>query len=596
MTGGSLQANILAQLSEAPERRCLCFYGGREPVSWRSREQVYGRAVAVAWQLRREGLRRCDVCIIVLPSGELAASALLATIFLGAVPLLIAPPTLVGGNSEMHETLRTAIRRTKPRVVVCSSLLDPDFAPLVQSFPATRFVFLPDVENIESNSEPFTPALPASTDIAAMQLTSGTTSAPRICVWDHKGVLAALDGMTAAMALSSTDLCVNWTPLYHDMGLVNNFLLCLARGIPLALLSPQEFVRRPALWLQSLSQTGATITWSPNFGFALTARKARDGEIEGVRLDHVRAFWNAAERIHLETLDAFYNRFSVLGVKREALKTNFGCAENIGGATFSALDDLPGYEQIDRRLLDERGIARVSSASNDVERVVIVSAGSANPGVSVRILSPRGRVLPDGRVGEICLETPSRMLRYHKNAPETRRAFRAGLLHTGDLGYLRNGSLFWVGRLRERITIHGKKLDPSTFEGIFASTLGLREGCFAAFGVTNEGLGTEQLVVVSEVRSPLAETLKNLAATISRKCFLELGITPADIVLVRSGTLAKTSSGKRRHRYFRKLYLTGDLEHVRMSLEDSRSVTAVATEEVAESRGGLPVLRKVPPK
>jgi len=213
-----------------------------------------------------------------------------------------------------------------------------------------------------------------------------------------------------------------------------------------------------------------------------------------------------------------------------------------------------------------------------------MSAGVAHPTLSIRILSPRGRLLPDGCVGEICLDTPSRMLRYHQNPRETRRALRGGLLHTGDLGYLRNGHLFWVGRLRERITIHGKKIDPSAFESIFASTPGLREGCFAAFGVPDEQLGTDRLVVVGEVRSPVTENLKNLAATISRKCFLELSLTPNDIVLVPSGTLAKTSSGKRRHRYFRKLYLDGGLEQARMSLADSMPVAAVAAQEAPESR------------
>jgi acyl-CoA synthetase (AMP-forming)/AMP-acid ligase II len=396
------------------------------------------------------------------------------------------------------------------------------------------------------------------------------------------------------MALSASDLCANWTPLYHDMGLVNNFFLCLALGIPLVLLSPQEFVRRPALWLRSLSQTGATITWSPNFGFALTVRKAQESELEGVRLDHVRAFWNAAERIHAETLDAFHRRFAALGVRREALKTNFGCAENVGGATFSCANELPPCEHLDRRFLDERGIARVSPATNDAEKVVLVSAGVAHPAMNIQILSPRGRVLPDGHVGEICLDTPSRMLRYQQNARETRRALRGGLLHTGDLGYLRNGHLFWVGRLRDRITIHGKKIDPSTFESIFASTPCLREGCFAAFGVPDEQLGTECLIIVGEVRSPLTESLKNLAATISRKCFLQLGITPGDIVLVPSGTLAKTSSGKRRHRHFRKLYLDGGLEHARMSLSDSMPAAAAAAQEIPESH--LEQISKLPLK
>jgi acyl-CoA synthetase (AMP-forming)/AMP-acid ligase II len=584
MTGRSLQADILARLNDAPEQRCLCFYGPQETVCWHSREQIYRRAVAAARQLRQEGVRPGDICLIVLPSGEAAVNALLATLFLGAIPLLIAPPTLVGGNVELHKTLRSALRRARPRVVVYSASGKPDIAPFERSFPAAKFVCSPDTSAIEITNEPFAPVLPASSDIAAMQLTSGTTAAPRICVWDHRAILAALDGMTAAMGLSAADLCANWTPLYHDMGLVNNFFLCLARGIPLVLLSPQEFVRRPALWLRSLSQTGATITWSPNFGFAIAAHRATESELEGVRLNHVRAFWNAAERIHLQTLDAFYQRFSALGVTREALKTNFGCAENIGGATFSSLDEAAPYEHVDRRLLDERGIAQVSAASNDAEKVAIVSAGKAHPDITVRILSPRGRVLPDGRVGEICLATPSRMLRYHQNVRETRRAFRDGLLHTGDLGYLRDGHLFWAGRLRERITIHGKKMDPSAFEGILASTSGLREGCFAAFGVPDERLGTERLIVVSEVRFPLADTPQNLAKAVGRKCFMELGITPGEVVLVKPGTLAKTSSGKRRHRYFRKLYLAGGLEHARVSPEDSIPAAAVSAVEHPESR------------
>jgi acyl-CoA synthetase (AMP-forming)/AMP-acid ligase II len=594
VTGGSLQAEILARLSESPDGRCICFYGARETVHWQSRSQLFSKSVAVAQQLKQEGVRSGDVCIIVLPSGERTVNALFATLLLGAVPLLIAPPELVGGNLELHQTLHSAIHRTRPRVVVCSPSIQPERIRIERGFPATRFLFPPDLEDLELKNEPFAPELPASTDIAAMQLTSGTTGAPRICVWNHKGVLAALDGMAAAMALSASDLCANWTPLYHDMGLVNNFFLCLALGIPLVLLSPQEFVRRPALWLRSLSQTGATITWSPNFGFALTVRKAQESELEGVRLDHVRAFWNAAERIHAETLDAFHRRFAALGVRREALKTNFGCAENVGGATFSCANELPPCEHLDRRFLDERGIARVSPATNDAEKVVLVSAGVAHPAMNIQILSPRGRVLPDGHVGEICLDTPSRMLRYQQNARETRRALRGGLLHTGDLGYLRNGHLFWVGRLRDRITIHGKKIDPSTFESIFASTPCLREGCFAAFGVPDEQLGTECLIIVGEVRSPLTESLKNLAATISRKCFLQLGITPGDIVLVPSGTLAKTSSGKRRHRHFRKLYLDGGLEHARMSLSDSMPAAAAAAQEIPESH--LEQISKLPLK
>ena len=134
MTGASLQAEILARLSESPDGRCICFYGARETVPWQSRSQLYGKSVAVAQQLRQEGLRPGDTCIIVLPSGETSANVLLATLLLGAVPLLIAPPTLVGGNLELHQTLHSAIHRTRPRVVVCSPSVQPERIRIERDF------------------------------------------------------------------------------------------------------------------------------------------------------------------------------------------------------------------------------------------------------------------------------------------------------------------------------------------------------------------------------------------------------------------------------------------------------------------------------
>jgi fatty-acyl-CoA synthase len=563
---GSLQERIMQRLAEAPDAPCLAFYGRERELRWRSREAVHRGAATLARRLRDDGLNVGDVCVIVLPSGEAAATMLLAVLLLGGVPLLVAPPALIGGNRDIAKTLRTAVRRTRARLAVCSSSLEGDVPDVQRSIRSTRLLLLSEQWRSDFKEASITPALPRSDDVAAMQLTSGTTSMPRICVWDHGAILSSVDGMASAMGLSPNDVCLNWTPLYHDMGLVNNFLLCLLSGTPLVLLSPQEFIRRPVLWLQALSDAEATMTWSPNFGFAVTARKVQDSDLAGVRLGRVRAFWNAAERIHRETFDAFYRRFAVIGVRRDALKTNYGCAEAIGGATFGALGQPALHETIDRRLLDLHGIARpVPDEATGIETVSIVSAGRPHQGVALRILSKRGRVLPDGHVGEICLETGPRMLRYHRNVRDTQRALRRGLLHTGDLGYVRGGELFWVGRTKERITTHGRKFDPSAFEELLASTPGLREGCFVAFGVPDEYLGTERLILVSEVRSPLGIEKERIVSTIRGKCFLHMGIAPDEVVLVQSGTLAKTSSGKRRHRHFRTRYLMDRLRDIRLS-------------------------------
>jgi acyl-CoA synthetase (AMP-forming)/AMP-acid ligase II len=150
------------------------------------------------------------------------------------------------------------------------------------------------------------------------------------------------------------------------------------------------------------------------------------------------------------------------------------------------------------------------------------------------------------------------MREYLGNARGTRRALRDGYLRTGDLGYLRDGELFWVGRLRERITLRGRKLDPSEFERILLKIPGLRHGCFVAFGVDDPERGTQRVVVAVETADPALDP-DGLSAAIRGEVHRQLGVTVDDLLLVSPGTLVKTSSGKRRHRVFRKAYLTGEL-------------------------------------
>ncbi len=547
----SIQLRLNQRLESAPDDRAWTFVDKKGSFTWSSFADFYKRSGGAAAILSENGLKAGDVCVLVLQSDERAATTLMGCLLAGAVPLLVAPPIVHGLHSNLDEIVSNVVGRTNARLVI------HDIAPEVRE-PAGETLNVSALFEHETDL-PKT-IVRSSDDIALMQLTSGTTGFPRICVWRHEGVLAALDGMQAAMAVGSDDIFVNWTPLYHDMGLVNNFLLCMVKAIPLVMLEPTSFIRKPSRWLRALSDTEATTTWSPNFGFAVATQRVAEEELEGVRLDKVRGFWNAAERVHLQTILSFHERFADYGVALDSLKINFGCAENVGGATFTPPRERFVAEHVHRHALHNEGVA-LPVPEPDETTASIVGVGRPYPGMSIDILDEAGEKLPDGHVGEIALRTPSRMDGYLKDPESSARCIKGDLLLTGDFGYLRAEELFWTGRVRERINIFGKKYDPSDFEAALLEVDGLRAGCFAAFGVDDESTGTQRLVIVTEVSDPKSDP-RSLVDRVIERVSLRIGVGVDKVILLAKGTMSKTSSGKRRHRHYRELYENGELEEL----------------------------------
>jgi acyl-CoA synthetase (AMP-forming)/AMP-acid ligase II len=246
------------------------------------------------------------------------------------------------------------------------------------------------------------------------------------------------------------------------------------------------------------------------------------------------------------------------------VKTNFGCAENVGGATFSSLTYPPIVEHVDRRALHDEGVARSVPEDQIINgnTLPIVSTGAPYPGMTIRIVGDNGETLPEGHVGEVALNTPSRMVGYLDEPDETALAIRGDELFTGDVGYLRNNELFWTGRVRERINLNGKKYDPSDFERVLFSVEGLREGCFAAFGIDDASIGSQRLVIVSEVREATDRSHDDILRDMRRQIATQMNVSVSELLLLPQAAMSKTSSGKRRHRFYRELHLSGGLNPV----------------------------------
>lgn len=102
----------------------------------------------------------------------------------------------------------------------------------------------------------------------------------------------------------------------------------------------------------------------------------------------------------------------------------------------------------------------------------IDNIGIPNPDTQIRVCAPdTNEKLPDGEIGEICVNGPTVMLGYVNDKEETDNAIRTHSdgtqwLHTGDLGYLDNGVLHFTSRLKRMIISNGYNIYPTELENI----------------------------------------------------------------------------------------------------------------------------------
>jgi acyl transferase domain-containing protein/acyl carrier protein len=198
----------------------------------------------------------------------------------------------------------------------------------------------------------------------------------------------------------------------------------------------------------------------------------------------------------------------------------------------------------------------------------VVSCGRLTPSQGLAIVDPETRrTLSDGRVGEIWVQGPNVARGYFQRPDETERTFNAftsdtgvgPMLRTGDLGFIDRGELFITGRLKDLIIIRGRNHAPQDIERTVQAlddALVLDAG--AAFPIDIDG--SEQLVIVQEVDKRAGADPEALMARIPEAIREAHDVTPAAVVLIKRGSLGKTSSGKVQRSATRSAFLAGALE------------------------------------
>jgi acyl transferase domain-containing protein/acyl-CoA synthetase (AMP-forming)/AMP-acid ligase II/acyl carrier protein len=362
----------------------------------------------------------------------------------------------------------------------------------------------------------FRPVDPGPESLALIQYTSGSTSAPRGVMLSHRNLLFNLEQIRGRFGHTRESRGVIWLPPYHDMGLIGGILQPVYAGFPCMLMSPAAFMQRPVRWLNAISRYRATTSGGPNFAFDLCARKVTAEDRARLDLSSWQVAFNGAEPVRAETMRRFAETFAPCGFRAEAFYPCYGLAE----AT----------------LMVAGGHSTSESSGRPVDET------------SVRIVD-----------GEIWVAGPSVAQGYWKRPGETAETFGhdGGFLRTGDLGELRNGELIVTGRRKDLIILRGANHYPQDIEAAAeTSHAALRAGSGAAFAITGAG-GEEQLVILQELEPRARVSAPEVTAAIRKAVADSCGVEAHRVLLVKAGSIPKTSSGKVRRSACREEYLAG---------------------------------------
>lgn len=404
--------------------------------------------------------------------------------------------------------------------------------------------------------------------LAYLQYTSGSTSVPKGVMVSHGNLMRHCAHIRQAWDYRADSVAATWMPHFHDYGLVDGLIQLLFTGASAFVMSPVAFYMRPVRWLNTISRYAVTHSQGPNFAFEHCVDKVKPEQCADLNLSSWRIASNGSEPIAMDTIERFVAAFEPHGFRRAAFYPAYGLAEATLLVATRQHGSLPSARTCDAEALQRHHVVEASPEQSDQRVRMVVSCGAPIGDTNVVIVDPDSlKPCAPSEVGEICVASSAVALGYWRRTEETARTFRCFVdgegpfLRTGDLGFMSNGELYVTGRIKDVIIIRGCNHYPQDIELTVAqSHPALRPGHGTAFGL--EVKGKERLVVVQEVRRShlrcvdVVEVVGNIREAVSEQHEIQV----YDAVLVRPGTIPKTSSGKIQRSACRQRFLDGTLE------------------------------------
>ena len=283
-------------------------------------------------------------------------------------------------------------------------------------------------------------------DTLFIMFTSGTTGFPKGVMRSHHLLRNQCDRMER-LAISESDVVLNYLPLFHIFGYVDGPLLSVMAG----------------------SRQVLTATFDPDECIGLVEAE-RATQMQGFD-SHLKALMDAQERRPRDTSSLRVGFFpsgmaSSIPIVRRAREL------------FPTMRTLTAYGST------EGGANICTSFLDSTEEQRCESSGFPCDGFEIRIVDPEtGEEQPVGTPGEILVRSYNLMQGYYRKPAETAAAIDPqGWLRSGDLGYLRDdGYLRFLGRCKDMLKVGGENVDPVEVEQLLLEHPGVREAAVVAY-------------------------------------------------------------------------------------------------------------------
>lgn len=494
-----------------------------------------------------------------------------------AVPL---PAPLAGKVERYLARVETVVKDADVKFVLTTTQFLQQLKTLASGIPAFQDIEWIAIDTLPDMAHEWQPEPIQKADIAYLQYTSGSTSVPKGVMISHRNLIKICEYDGDLLEYSTKGTCtVCWMPYYHDYGLIEGLLVPLFNRLSVYTMSPLDFVQNPVRWLNAVNRYRASHSAGPNFAYELCVRKTTPEQRKVLDLSCWIRAGVAAEPINSGTIERFLKTFEPYGFRPETWSPSWGLAEAtlVVTATIGATFHVLNAADLEQN--------RIVYSTGEGATRTMVGCGKLLKGpwnVSVRIVDPEThKPSPAGTVGEVWVSGDLVAQGYWNRPAETETTFRAQIsgegneyfMRTGDVGFMSaDDELVFTGRRKDLIIVEGKNHYPQDIEKTVETTQpAIRPGNSIAFSLEEDG--HVQIIVVAELNKEyrLAEVAarpddkrmpvshKEIEKSVRRKVAEEHQVRVHQVVLIPSGAIPKTTSGKLQRSGCRQKFLAGTL-------------------------------------